>query len=195
MLCLICSDGTRGKIIPYKSWSETAMSKAVKAVLQGGISVQKTSELYNFPRSTLADRVNGHVLPGVKSGPPKLLTDEEEEELVSFLCRLSDIGYPKTRKQVVDLVNQLAISRGHKALSLSWWDSFKRRHSHLSLRTASSLSIARTKASDPKCIQHYFDILEETLWENELNDAPERIYNMDETGMALDPKPLKTIHE
>ena len=46
-----------------------------------------------------------------KSDPPKVLTDEEEEELVSFLCKLADIGYPKTTKQVVDLVNQIAIIR------------------------------------------------------------------------------------
>ena len=88
------------------------MSAATRAVTQENVSVRKASETYNVPRSTLSDRVSGHVLPGAKSGPPKVLTDEEEEELVSFLSRLSDIGYPKTRKQVVDLVNHIMITRG-----------------------------------------------------------------------------------
>ena len=117
-----------------------------------------------------------------------ILTNEEEEELVSFLCRLSDIGYPKTRRQVVNLVNQIAISRGRPKISMSWWDSLRRRYSHLSLRSASTLSVARAKASDPKCIKRYFDILKETLRENELMGMPTSIFNMDETGTPLDPK-------
>ena len=190
---IMCSDAAHGKG-SYKCWSEAAMSKAIGAVSQENMSVRRASELYNIPRSTLADRITGRVQPGAKSGPPKILTDEEEEELVSFLCRLSDIGYPKTRKQVVDLVNQIAITRGRTEISMSWWDSFRRRYSHLSLRSASTLSVARANASDPQRIEHYFDILEETLRENGLMDTPASIYNMDETGMPLDPKALKTIH-
>ena len=189
----MCSDAAHGKG-SYKCWSEAAMSKAIGAVSQENMSVRRASELYNIPRSTLADRITGRVQPGAKSGPPKILTDEEEEELVSFLCRLSDIGYPKTRKQVVDLVNQIAITRGRTEISMSWWDSFRRRYSHLSLRSASTLSVACANASDPQRIEHYFDILEETLRENGLMDTPASIYNMDETGMPLDPKALKTIH-
>lgn len=184
-----CSDTSRGK---YKCWSEATMTAATRAVTQENVSVRKASETYNVPRSTLSDRVSGRVLPGAKSGPPKVLTDEEEEELVSFLSRLSDIGYPKTRKQVVDLVNHIAITRGRTQISMSWWDSFRRRYSHLSLRTASTLSVARAKAPDPKCIEHYFNILEETL--QELMESPSSIYNMDETGMPLDPKSPKTVH-
>ena len=136
----MCSDAAHGKG-SYKCWSEAAMSKAIGAVSQENMSVRRASELYNIPRSTLADRITGRAQPGAKSGPPKILTDEEEEEeeeLVSFLCRLSDIGYPKTRKQVVDLVNQIAITRGRTEISMSWWDSFRRRYSHLSLRSAST---------------------------------------------------------
>ena len=61
----------------------------------------------------------------------------------------------------------------------------------LSLRSASTLS---AKAQDLKCIKRYFDILEETLRENELMDMPTSIFNMDITGMPLDPKAPKTIH-
>ena len=67
---------------------------------------------------------------------------------------------------------------------MSWWDSFRRRYSHLSLRTVSTLSVARAKASDPKCIEHYFNILEETSQDNGLMVSPSSIYNMDETGIC-----------
>ena len=43
-------------------------------------------------------------------------------------------------------------------------------------------------------IDCYFDLLEEKLLENELKDCPCQIFNMDESGMPLDPKSMKTIH-
>ena len=36
---------------------------------------------------------------------------------------------------------------------------------------------------------HYYDLLEVTLKENNLEDCPGQIYNMDETGIPLDPRP------
>ena len=56
------------------------------------------------------------------------------------------------------------------------------------------LSIARMKGSHKMAIDKYFDILEDTLTENDLYAFPHQIFNMDETGMSLDCKPLKTIH-
>lgn len=40
---------------------------------------------------------------------------------------------------------------------------------------------------------NYFDILEHTLQATCLHDYPALIFNMDESGFPLDPKPLKTI--
>ena len=37
-------------------------------------------------------------------------------------------------------------------------------------------------------VAHYFDLLKKTLEENGLINSPERIYNIDETGVPLDPK-------
>ena len=34
----------------------------------------------------------------------------------------------------------------------------------------------------------YFQLLKDTLIENNLMDSPNQIYNVDETGMPLDPK-------
>ena len=35
--------------------------------------------------------------------------------------------------------------------------------------------------------RHYYDLLKDVLTTHDLMDHPERIYNMDETGMPLDP--------
>ena len=36
-------------------------------------------------------------------------------------------------------------------------------------------------------ITHYFDLLKQTVIDNSLINSPERIYNVDETGVPLDP--------
>ena len=69
------------------------------------------------------------------------------------------------------------------------WEYFRRRHPKLTLRTATPVSYARAMASDPEIINNYYDLLECTLCDNDLMDKPAQIFNLDETGMPLDPSP------
>ena len=171
------------------------MDRAVKAVVQDDVSIRKAADMYDVPRSTLGDRVSGQVLPGTSSESIRYLCDEEEEELVTFIMGCASIGYPKTVKDILAIVQLILSSRGvHRTVTYGWWEAFRRRHPNLALRTSSSLSKARALASNRVVLDHYFDLLEETLEENGLKDRPCQIFNMDETGMPLDPKSLKTVH-
>jgi len=40
---------------------------------------------------------------------------------------------------------------------------------------------------------HYFRLLKETLTENDLLNAPKQIYNVDESGVPLNPKALNVV--
>ena len=181
--------------VSYKSWSEESMSMALKAVLEQGLSVRRAAEDYGVPKSTLGDRVSGRVLPGAVSGPSRYLDDEEEKELAHFICRCASIGYAKTRSEVFAIVERTLSSREvEKMVTHGWWEGYIKRHPHLTLRTAAPLSHPRAISSDPEVIKIYFDLLEQTIIDNGLEQKPCNIFNMDETGMPLDPKPLKTIH-
>ena len=72
-------------------------------------------------------------------------------------------------------------------------------HDHLvgkvMVGTASPLSYARIVGSDPNIIAKYFDLLERTLVDNELIEQPSQMFNLDETGMLLDPSPLHVVVE
>ena len=74
-----------------------------------------------------------------------------------------------------------------------WWQCFCRRHPNLTLRAPASLSKARHNASDPEIVKRYFDLLEQTMVENDLLDKPGQIFNVDESGMPLNPKPVKCV--
>ena len=56
------------------------------------------------------------------------------------------------------------------------------------------LSQARGKATDLEVLENYFDLLQTTMTEHDLLDKPCQIFNIDESGFPLAPKPPKGIH-
>ena len=188
------SKGGPVRPLQYKDWTPDAMKAAMKAVIKHGVSIREAAQMHQIPKSTLGDRISGRVLPGATSGPSCYLTSAEEEDLVNFLCRVAQIGQGRTRQEVIAIVERVLASRGNaKTVSAGWWASFISRHPRVALRTPATLSLARPAASDHDILDNYFDELEYTLEENGLLDKPCLIYNMDETGMPLDPKPLKIV--
>ena len=177
------------------TWSEESMKCALNAILYEGMSVSKAAQAYGIPKSTLYDHRIGKTLPGVKSGPPTLLTQEEEAELVSFLVESADIGYPKSRLDVIAMAQHIILKKGiEHQITNGWWQTFYgRHHSILSLKTATSLSVARAKASCQESLKKWYSILEETMMKHSLNEDPALVFNMDETGFPLDPKPPKSV--
>ena len=72
------------------------------------------------------------------------LSDEEEEELVNFLCGCAAVGYARSKRDIIALVQQVVANKGlHRAIITDgWWASFKQRHGNLTLRMAEPLSYA-----------------------------------------------------
>lgn len=81
------------------------MSAALSAVVSRGMTVREAASHFGVPKSTLGNRVSDRVQSRVSSGPPTYLKADEEAELVQFLFWCSEIGYPKSRKQVLALGN------------------------------------------------------------------------------------------
>lgn len=183
-----------GRPSRYKSWDESSMMNAYVAVIEKQMSVRRAAETFNVPKSTLSDRVTGKAKFGSHSGPARYLSDEEEEQLVRFLLGAASMGYARTKKEVLAIVEELVASKGKSVhVSNGWWESFKSRHPSLSLRSAEKLSYSRFVATDPTIIANYFDLLQQTLEEYDLFDSPAQIWNCDETGLPLDHKPPHVI--
>lgn len=184
---------TTARPVSHKNWDEKSITAACQAVREGKLSQRRAAEVYGIPRSTLGDHCRGKVLPGARCGTPKYLTDAEESELVRFLVRCAEIGYPKSRKCVIALVQTVCNKKGLKVtVSHGWWESFSRRHAMV-VRIPAKVSVARAKASDPVVISTYFDMYEKVLVEYDLFDKPNQIFNMDETGMPLEHRPTKVV--
>lgn len=124
----------------YKHWTDVQIDKALDAVRKKRFTVRRAAEEFGVPKSTLHDRISGRVQVGGHSGPSKYLSDEEEDELEEFLVGAAAVGYARSRQQVIQLVQDVTRKGLAVHVSHGWWDSFKRRHPKLTLRTASPLS-------------------------------------------------------
>ena len=186
--------GVSCRPMQYKCWTEERLYKAFEAVTKGGVSVRHAAEEYNVPKSTLHDRISGKVVFGSQSGPPKYLSNKEEEELVNFILGCSSIGFPRSRKEIIAIVQNVMLEKGHNiTVTNGWWDSFRKRYPFLTLRSPEPLSHARAICSSSDVINKYFDLLEETLEQNDLTRKPCQIFNCDESGFPLDPSSPRVV--
>ena len=179
-----------------KEWSEQQMTAALDAVLKQGLSGNQAADVHGVPRSTLKDRLSGPVIHGINPGPKTYLTKSEESELTGHLLTASSIGYGKTRRDVRCLVEsylkQQGTLRGGK-ISNGWWEKFLKRNPTLSLRSGDSTAGVRMEAINRENLDNYFDLLRSVFDDFDFDKFPESIYNMDETGVPLCPRPPKVI--
>ena len=91
----------------YGGYGSGNMEKALEAGLAGRMSVHKGAEEHGVPRSTLHDRVTERVAPNARSGAKRHLSEEEEAGLVDYLIGCASVGYAKSCKDVMALVQQI----------------------------------------------------------------------------------------
>ena len=76
------------------------------------------------------------------------------------------------------------------------WTSLFLEKNNLSLKDVSKLTVARYSVTkNPFIINHYYDILEESIQKLGPQNHPDLIWNMDETGLHYEPKKCKVISE
>jgi hypothetical protein len=162
-----------------------------------GMPVRRAATQYGIPRTTLQDRVRGKVVHGKNPGPKPYLVAAEEKELSQFLVDVAQAGYGKTRRQVMTIAENVAREKGSlkpdRRISRGWFEGFMKRQPQLSLRKGDATANVRMDCVNPEAMSQYFDLLNDVLEEHGLKTEPERIYNVDETGMPLDHRPPKIV--
>ncbi|XP_038072690.1 tigger transposable element-derived protein 1-like [Patiria miniata] len=183
----------------YRQYSHESFNHAYEAVVGQGMPYKKASRIFSIPYSTLHDRVNGKTkLESTRSGPDPLLTQEEEQTLVTHIELMSSYGYGYTRTEVTVLATDLAIHLGKrkkvdKPLSLRWFYNFMTRWPELKVKKPRSLEIMRAKATSQETVNRYFDEMEKILEKYNLKDRPEAIYNVDEKGIVENHTPPSIV--
>ena len=171
-----------------KQWSNEAMKAAMKSVSDENTPVSQAAKIHGVPKSTLHDRISGKVYHGDKPGPEQLLSPVEEEEIANFLIEVAQAGCGKTRKEVRNIPGRVAVDKRGRRYRLYHMGGqrFMQRQPHLSYRKGDPTVNVRMNCLTKQLMYDYFDLLKEVLTTNQLLDSTSRIYNVDETGIALD---------
>ena len=121
-----------------------------------GYTYRRAELEFGVPKSTIRDRISGKTLPGATSGPERYLTDTEEQELVHFIKECAKVGYAKTRKQIIAIVELvLKEKRGpDTSITPGWWYSFKGRHPELQCFSRCLLPDPRAEQTGPAPHHH-----------------------------------------
>ena len=165
------------------------MENAIHDVTDKSMPVLRAAKKHGVPKSTLHDRISGKVSHGDKPGPKPLLTAAEEGEFADFLVEVSQAGYGKTRREVRQIAGRVAVDKGKRdkaMVSHGWFKRFLLRQPHLSYRRGDPTANVRMNCLTKEVITDYFTLLKDVLTENNLFESPNQIYNVDETGIALD---------
>jgi hypothetical protein len=165
---------------------------------QKGMSVYRASREYSVPESTLRDRTRGLVPVDVAVGFKPIFTPEEEEKLVEHISYMARIGYGYNVSQIKYMARDYALHLGKpvkssERLSDCWFYQFIKRWPNLKIAKPQKLAISRAKSASREVIDSYYSELWTILNENNLLDKPERIFNIDETGISTEHQPPKLV--
>lgn len=132
-------------------WSTADLNKAIE-MIEGGAKILTAARAVNIPVSTVRDHLLGR-RKGRKRGRERILNDEEENDLKTFLLKMHNAGQPLTPGQLKMKVAQLTQSRSTTFVDgvpgKSWMKGFRRRHPdltnllHFKSRTTNQVQVHR----------------------------------------------------
>ena len=175
------------------------MEEAFKSVRNESMGLREAARAYNVPVETLRRRVAGVVSIDCRSGPPTVLTSEEEARLAEYCVSMADMGFGLTREGIMAMAYAIVekTGRNHPFKSghagRGWYESFMSRQPLLTLRTPQAMSYARAVCANKERINDFFAKLGAIFGRLNLISKPGQIFNADETGVTIVHKPAKVI--
>jgi hypothetical protein len=141
----------------------------------------KTAKKHGVWRSTLTRRHQAATQSyASKSINQRKLNDQQEQELVRYIARLTKQGLPPTRALIQDFASDVAAS----PVSESWVTRFISRHSiHLISKWTAGMENNRHQADSMAKYSLYFDLLRDKI--THYSVEPRHTYNMDEKGFLI----------
>jgi hypothetical protein len=153
------------------------------------------------PRHSIPDEVVEAAVSASRAGSHMLLlTSDVEQKLVVYIESCKALAHPLTidiirhkAKRLQYACHKVPITEEnkHDMASRQWWNRFKKRHPHLTLRSPQLLALQRARATQPEIINHFYDLLKLVYDTYELQ--PHQIWAMDETGVDNNFKVRKVV--
>ena len=165
------------------------------------MSICRASRQYAIPKVTLIKKLVENQNTIEKSGPPTVLSAEEEAMIVTWIMEKARIGYPM-HPNLVKLAIQSVLKKSPRPNPFKnnlpgdkWFKLFLKRHPEISLKHHEVLYKSREAVTE-KAIREWFDGLYKYFQEENAEDIlsdPSTIFNMDEIEVPFCPRSGKLL--
>ncbi|GAB1602359.1 uncharacterized protein LOC115211605 [Argonauta hians] len=186
-----------------KTFSEDDLRDAINCYKNGGkgVTFRSVARKFGVPRSTLERWVNKRESAHFRSGRDTVLSTEIEEYLIEALLYLGDLGWTLDNDQLKFIVKSYLDSMELQTVFKNnvpgddWLHHFMNRwEDRLTLRKPNNVNNLKVRELPDAIIEGFFQMLTQLVNQLGITDLPERFYNLNETGLNLDPKKKKTFH-
>ncbi|XP_031333945.1 uncharacterized protein LOC116163957 [Photinus pyralis] len=177
------------------------MQAALDAVRSNTLSIRKTSQRFNIPKTCLLRRLHNVVEhPEPRNDTYKqVFTAEQEKVLLNHILDLESRFYGITatecRKLAFDLAESLNIkhpfNKDVKLAGYDWFTGFRKRNPQFSIRAPEPTSVARAVGFNRPQVERFFSLIDSTLRKHNLQ--AHQIFNIDECGFNTVPVPRKIL--
>lgn len=143
--------------------------------------LRSIAAVYNVPKSTLADRVNGKRSTTSFSSTLQKLTVAEEATLVQQITTSANRGCPLRHASIATYANSIIATRNGENVGKQWVQNFLGRHrENLKTYWSKPLDSQRARGLNPTAVDDWFSIVYREIIEK--NILPENTFAMDESG-------------
>ncbi|CAG8982160.1 hypothetical protein HYALB_00003595 [Hymenoscyphus albidus] len=142
----------------------------------------------NVSHSTLHHRARRRPSREEKAQGQQYLKPYEEEVIVKYLLKMSNLGYPIQIKFIPSLAYSVTrhrptTERPRRAPGHNWAKVLEKRHPILLARRFKALDWNRYEKNIHRKVTHWFEVIKDVLQDPAV--LAENVYNMDETGVML----------
>lgn len=177
-----------------------AQEERVQLALEGvksGLyrSLSEAAKQLDIPRATLYHRAKGHVSRTQGQWEQRILSEEEETELVRWITKLTAAGYPPKHHAVgemaesvqtrhVKAINDESIAYvSYQGIGKQWVRWFIAHHPELESIIGEQIEVARVKDVTRERLEKWFQDVDAII--KKYNIQEKDIYDMDEMGSSI----------
>jgi hypothetical protein len=161
-------------------YTEEDVQRALDAVIKGG-SVRKAHKDYGVPRSTIQNRIYGHVSMREAKEPYQRLSLVQEQRLTDWVLTQEALGQNPTHSQIRTFAGRILAAKGDAIpLGKRWMQGFLKRNPILKTKKQFKIDSVRVNGATTDIIKPWFNKLAVPRIKA---IKPENRWNMDEAGI------------
>ena len=148
------------------------------------LSLRQLEKLYSVSSRTLKRRLAGGQSRTNTRESQQLLSIKQERLLADWILKLETEGHAPTHKTVREMAAQISkTSGGCGKIGNEWTKRFMQRYPEIHTKIGQKIDALRVQNTLPKILSTWFSRIKRVLTEYKV--APENVWNIDETGIAL----------